>query len=216
MSTEYRNTAGALVANVDDLTLDVSTPIDLIGFGYAGWHKYYGQNFIKLMENFASEVAPESPVEGMIWYDKTSGSKGVSYYDGGAWINFATKYNASSVQLSRMAGADNIDFTSTGSTNVHTAESDTLVTAVLIVPRSGAAPTGAPASFQIEVEADTGDVADKIILVGLTDADHFGFYQISGVNKFVRDEDVVKINVTTAAGGTLDCDVYLFGKVMGS
>ena len=214
MSTEFRNTTGALVANVEDLTLDASTPIDLIGYGYAGWHKYYGDNFIKIMENFASETAPTNPVEGMLWYDKTASVKNVSVYNGSSWIDFATKYNSAAVLLKRMSSSDNIDFTATGSTNLHTADGKTLVTSVLIIPRNGAAPTGAPCSFALEVQADTGDVADKIILTGLSDDTEFGYYQISGVNKIVQDTEVVKINVNTAAGGTLACDVYLFGKVM--
>lgn len=45
------------------------TSLSLIGPGYANYGYAYAQNFLHLLENFASPYAPENPIEGQLWYD---------------------------------------------------------------------------------------------------------------------------------------------------
>lgn len=45
-----------------------------------------GENFLHLLENFASNNAPSNPVEGQTWYDTTVGVDQLKVYDGTNWV----------------------------------------------------------------------------------------------------------------------------------
>jgi len=45
------------------------TSLDLIGPGYPNFGQATAQNFLKLLENFASPTPPVNPVKGQLWYD---------------------------------------------------------------------------------------------------------------------------------------------------
>lgn len=47
----------------------VDTSLSLVGKGYPNYGLAYAQNFVKLLENFASPLPPENPIEGQLWYD---------------------------------------------------------------------------------------------------------------------------------------------------
>jgi hypothetical protein len=47
----------------------VDTSLSLVGKGYPNYGVTYAQNFVKLLENFASSLPPENPIEGQLWYD---------------------------------------------------------------------------------------------------------------------------------------------------
>lgn len=65
---------------VEDGTLNTSTSMQLPGNNYAqGYAAPIGENFMHLLENFASDVAPPVPLEGQLWYD--SASKTLNYFD---------------------------------------------------------------------------------------------------------------------------------------
>ena len=51
---------------------DTSTPLQLPGKDYSGWGEPYSNNFVHLLENFASETAPSIKRTGMLWYDTTA------------------------------------------------------------------------------------------------------------------------------------------------
>ena len=46
-----------------------STSLDLIGPGYPNYGQDTAQNFLKLLENFASPHPPNNAIEGQLWYD---------------------------------------------------------------------------------------------------------------------------------------------------
>ena len=48
---------------------DTSTPLQLPGKDYSGWGEPYSNNFVHLLENFASPTAPSVKRTGMLWYD---------------------------------------------------------------------------------------------------------------------------------------------------
>jgi hypothetical protein len=52
---------------VDDLT----TNLTLIGKNYSGFGESLNENFVKLLENFASASRPSRPIRGQIWFDVT-------------------------------------------------------------------------------------------------------------------------------------------------
>lgn len=46
-----------------------STSLTLVGAGYPNYGLPMAQNFLKLLENFASPVQPVHPIKGQLWYD---------------------------------------------------------------------------------------------------------------------------------------------------
>ena len=56
---------------------DYSTSLDLVGPGYTNYGVAYAQNFVKLLENFASPYPPNNPIEGQLWYDTSDNARKV-------------------------------------------------------------------------------------------------------------------------------------------
>lgn len=71
---------GAIIAVVEDGTVDNTLDIKLIGRNYAGYGEVQNENMVHLLENFAGTSEPPRKIAGQIWYD--SGSKKLKFYDG--------------------------------------------------------------------------------------------------------------------------------------
>jgi hypothetical protein len=54
---------------VDDQTLNTETSLTFVGKNYTGYSKYIAENFLHLLENFASSSMPTNPTVGQLWYD---------------------------------------------------------------------------------------------------------------------------------------------------
>jgi hypothetical protein len=80
MSYTITRTNGAQVAVVADGTIDATLDLKLIGKNYAGYGGVQNENFVYLLENFASNNPPARPISGQIWFD-SSASK-LKFYDG--------------------------------------------------------------------------------------------------------------------------------------
>ena len=66
-------TNGTVLETLADGSADTTTTsINLIGKNFAGYGLYLNENFIKLMENFASSSAPANPLNGQLWFDSTN------------------------------------------------------------------------------------------------------------------------------------------------
>ena len=48
------------------------TSLDLVGPGYVNYGETIAQDFLRLLENFASPNAPINPIEGQLWYDTSN------------------------------------------------------------------------------------------------------------------------------------------------
>jgi hypothetical protein len=55
----------------------VDTSLSLVGKGYPNYGEKIADNFLHLLENFASPIPPENPIEGQLWYDTSDTSKKV-------------------------------------------------------------------------------------------------------------------------------------------
>ena len=60
---------GTALVTVPDGTVDQTTDLKLIGKNYAGYGAIQNDNFIYLLENFASSGGPAKPQVGQIWFD---------------------------------------------------------------------------------------------------------------------------------------------------
>jgi len=58
----------------------IDTSLALVGKGYPNYAQKFAENFVHLLENFASANPPPNPVEGQLWYD--SGNKVLKIMDG--------------------------------------------------------------------------------------------------------------------------------------
>jgi len=54
---------------VEDGTIDQTTDLKLVGKNYAGYGEIQNENFVYLLENFASGTAPSKPISGQVWFD---------------------------------------------------------------------------------------------------------------------------------------------------
>ena len=81
MSYRLNRTDGQLLVDLTDGILDTTTTdITLIGKNYKGFGEFINENFIGLLENFASTSQPANPMVGQIWFDKQDNR--LKVYDG--------------------------------------------------------------------------------------------------------------------------------------
>lgn len=83
MAYVINRTDGATLVTVADGTVNTTaTNLVLVGRNYFSYGESQNENFVKLLENFASSSAPSSPITGQLWYDKTSTAARLKVYDG--------------------------------------------------------------------------------------------------------------------------------------
>lgn len=63
----------------------VDTSLSLVGRGYPNYGQKIAENFVHLLENFASPIPPQNPIEGQLWYDTSDpNNKVLRIMDGAA------------------------------------------------------------------------------------------------------------------------------------
>lgn len=74
---------------VEDQTINLETSLSFVGKKYTGYAKVIAENFLHLLENFASSTAPTNPVIGQLWYDTNTISNPpqpqLKIWDGTTW-----------------------------------------------------------------------------------------------------------------------------------
>jgi len=79
-------TDGTVLTTVQNNTVDTtSTSLALIGRNFAGYGGYIAEDFIHLLENFASTKAPTVPLVGQLFYNKTLAN--LQVWTGTAWVS---------------------------------------------------------------------------------------------------------------------------------
>jgi len=70
MSYTIKKTNGSTIAVVQDATLNtIATSLTLVGRDYAGYGAFLNENFVYLLENFSSNIAPANQLTGQLWWD---------------------------------------------------------------------------------------------------------------------------------------------------
>jgi|13_taG_2_1085334.scaffolds.fasta_scaffold02671_6 hypothetical protein len=80
------NKLGASDITVEYGTLNTETSLQLVGKDYFGYGEAIAQNFVDLLENFASDnvnAGPANPIEGQLWYH--SSAETLKVWDGVKW-----------------------------------------------------------------------------------------------------------------------------------
>jgi hypothetical protein len=81
MTYKINKTDGSLLTEIIDSAIDTTaTDLALIGKNVTGYGEYLNENFIKLLENFASTSEPNNPITGQIWFDVSENR--LKVYDG--------------------------------------------------------------------------------------------------------------------------------------
>ena len=107
MAYIINKTNGDTLVTVEDGTVDnSSTSLSLIGKNYPGYGELVNENFVKLLENFASSTQPTTPVRGQLWYDTTTNT--LKIY-GGTSFKSASSGVANSTEL--VAGLKYVTYT---------------------------------------------------------------------------------------------------------
>lgn len=77
---------GKPAINVAEKVFDAtSTSLVLTGKGLKNYGLYQQENFLKLLENFASSTPPSNPTHGQMWYDTTRNLE--FFWNGTSWDN---------------------------------------------------------------------------------------------------------------------------------
>jgi hypothetical protein len=102
MTYTIRHANGLNPITVSDNTFDNSTSVYLIGRNYSNYGELFDQNFLWIMEHWASNVSPANPTIGQIWYDL--GGNGVPpllkvYTPKKLWKSIVTVYSAVAAPL---------------------------------------------------------------------------------------------------------------------
>lgn len=84
-----RKTDGSVFLILQDGIVDASSGLYLVGRSFTGYGEYIADNFIRLLENFANDTPPVSPVEGQIYYNTTD--KNFRYWNGTEWLSVANE-----------------------------------------------------------------------------------------------------------------------------
>lgn len=85
MSYLIRLTNNTLLTSVADGQIDNTTSLNLIGKNVSGFGQYQNDNFVWLLENFASDGSPVAPLQGQIWFDNSAGVLRPMVYDNTYW-----------------------------------------------------------------------------------------------------------------------------------
>lgn len=82
---------GNTLTIVEDGQADLTTTsIALVGKNYSGYGEYINENFVRMMEHFANDSSPSSPVTGQLWFDTST--KELKVWNSTSW-NSTTKPN---------------------------------------------------------------------------------------------------------------------------
>lgn len=83
-SINYTNTSKGTLT-VEDNTINTETSLGFPGRNTTSYGAVVGQNFLRLLENFANNSEPSNPTEGQLWFD-TSVPPQLKVYNGSNWI----------------------------------------------------------------------------------------------------------------------------------
>lgn len=90
----YSDSASKTAITVYDNTVNQDTSLGFPGRTYAGYGQYIAENFLHLLENFASPNEPLNPTQGQLWYN--SDTETLMIYDSSGWKAASSIQKASS------------------------------------------------------------------------------------------------------------------------
>jgi len=106
-------TDGTTLTTIQDGTINTtSTSLGLPGRNYAGYGQTLNTNFVKIIENFASDTPPANPLKGQLWFNTNNGTLNVCPADGTtsstSWLTLASTNAGGSATLGNLTVIGNI------------------------------------------------------------------------------------------------------------
>jgi hypothetical protein len=106
-------TNGDTLTTIQDGTINTtSTSLGLPGRNYAGYGQTLNTNFVKIIENFASDTPPANPLKGQLWFNTNNGTLNVCPADGTtsavSWLTLASTNSGGSATLGNLTVIGNI------------------------------------------------------------------------------------------------------------
>jgi len=89
MSYIINNSRGNIVAVIPDGTTNTSTSLSLVGQGVNNYGTAQNENWVYLLENFASPTAPLNSILGQLWYNSSTDTLS-AYSTGNVWVGLAS------------------------------------------------------------------------------------------------------------------------------
>ena len=81
----YTDRENKTPVTVFDNTSNTDTSLTFPGRNVTGYGQIVGENFLALLENFASPIQPVNPTEGQIWYNSDPAVSSLLIWDGSDW-----------------------------------------------------------------------------------------------------------------------------------
>jgi microcystin-dependent protein/cytoskeletal protein CcmA (bactofilin family) len=81
----YTDRENKTPVTVFDNTSNTDTSLTFPGRNVTGYGQIIGENFLALLENFASPIQPVNPTEGQIWYNSDPAVSSLLIWDGSDW-----------------------------------------------------------------------------------------------------------------------------------
>lgn len=82
-NVNYTDSNTKTPVTVYDNTSNTDTSLTFPGRNVTGYGQIIAENFLHLLENFASPTQPANPIEGQLWYDSSTGT--LNIYDNISW-----------------------------------------------------------------------------------------------------------------------------------
>ena len=100
MAYQILRTNGSTLTTIQDGTINTtSTSLQLPGRNKAGYGQALNQNFVRIVENFASDTPPPNALKGQLWFNTSLGTLNVSPSDGltsaASWLTLASTSSGS-------------------------------------------------------------------------------------------------------------------------
>ena len=193
MSYRINRTDGELLVDLQDGIIDSSTTdLTLIGRNYKGFGEWINENFVKLLENFASTYQPSVPITGQLWYDKQEEKLKVF---NGTFFKSASGTVVNSNQPSNLVAGDIWIDNDKNQLYIYDGTDLTLIGPQYTI---GQNKTGLEVSTQIDVDNKSHSILNLYIggvLVGIWSKDEFIIpiqYSIIGLDPWADDTASIK------------------------
>jgi hypothetical protein len=107
MSYIVNKTNGAVLTTLQDGTTNSDTGLTLIGRNYTSYGEIQNENFVRLLENFASHLPPGesvgfAPIPGQLWWD--TDNQRLRVYDGADFVTVSERYVGTTAPTSSKTG----------------------------------------------------------------------------------------------------------------
>lgn len=81
---DWSNASKGTITVPPNTTNATSTSLKLFGEGTVNYGEMQQENFIRLLENFSSDISPANPTSGQLWYDTTN--QKLKVFNGTVWV----------------------------------------------------------------------------------------------------------------------------------